>query len=357
MIAPIRRSSAVATLAAAVALAAASAGPAAAQGPPLDLPRPSPAASVTQRVGLTDFDINYSRPAVRDREVWGGLVPWGQVWRAGANENTVLTASTRFRLEGHELPAGSYGLHMIPAQEGWTLIVSKISTNWGSFSYDAADDALRVPVRPEAAPFVEFLLYSFDDPSDRAVTAALRWAELRVPFRLEVDTPDLVVESLRLQLHGAPQFFWQRWNDAARYALGQKVHLDRATEWVERSISMNDNFTNRSTQAELLELDGKSDEARAILDAARVRATEAELNQYGYTLLGQGKTAEAIATFEENVRRHPESWNVHDSLAEGQAAAGRKQEAIANYRKALAMAPEPQHARIRGELAKLGADD
>lgn len=357
MIARIRRSSAVAALAAAVALATASAGPAAAQGPPLSLPRPSPAASVAQRVGLTDFDINYSRPAVRDREVWGGLVPWGQVWRAGANENTVLTASTRFRLEGHELPAGSYGLHMIPAQEGWTLIVSKISTNWGSFSYDAADDALRVPVRPEAAPFVEFLLYTFDDPSDRAVTAALRWAELRVPFRLEVDTPDLVVESLRLQLHGAPQFFWQRWNDAARYALGQKAHLDRATEWVERSISMNDNFTNRSTQAELLELEGRPDEARAILDAARVRATEAELNQYGYTLLGQGKTAEAVATFEENVRRHPESWNVHDSLAEGQAAAGRKQEAIANYRKALAMAPEPQHARIRGELAKLGADD
>lgn len=357
MIASIRRSSAVATLAAAVALAAASAGPAAAQGPPLDLPRPSPAAAVTQRVGLTDFDINYSRPAVRDREVWGGLVPWGQVWRAGANENTVLTASTRFRLEGHELPAGSYGLHMIPAPEGWTLIVSKVSTNWGSFSYDAADDALRVPVRPEAAPFVEFLQYSFDDPGDRAVTAALRWAELRVPFRLEVDTPDLVVESLRLQLHGAPQFFWQRWNDAARYALGQKVHLDRATEWVERSISMNDNFTNRSTQAELLELEGKPDEARAILDAARVRATEAELNQYGYTLLGQGKTAEAVATFEENVRRHPESWNVHDSLAEGQATAGRKQEAIANYRKALAMAPEPQHARIRGELAKLGVEN
>ena len=342
---------------AALASSAALARSAAAQGPPLDLPRPSPAASVAQRVGLTDFDIDYSRPAVRDREVWGGLVPWDQVWRAGANENTVLTASTRFRVEGHELPAGSDGLHMIPARDGWTLIVSKISTNWGSFSYDAAHDALRVPVRPEAAPFVESLLYTFDDPTDRAVTASLRWAELRVPFRLEVDTPELVVESLKLQLFGLPQFFWQRWNDAARYALGQKVHLDLATQWVERSIAMNDNFTNRSTQAELLELQGKSAEAKAILDAALPRATEAELNQHGYTLMGRGQVAEAIAVFEENVRRHPESWNVHDSLAEGQAAAGRKAEAIANYRKALAMAPEPQHARIRGELAKLGAAD
>lgn len=351
-----RASLSAAALAAAL-VAAATATPAAAQGPPLSLPRPSPAASVAQRVGLTDFDINYSRPAVRDREVWGGLVPWGQVWRAGANENTVLTASTRFRLEGHELPAGSYGLHMIPAEDGWTLIVSKISTNWGSFSYDAADDALRVPVLPEAAPFVEYLLYSFDDPSDRKVTAALRWAELRVPFRLEVDTPDLVVDSLKLQLFGLPQFFWQRWNDAARYALGQKTHLDLAKTWVERSISMNDNLTNRSTQAELLELEGKSAEAKAILDAALPRATEAELNQHGYTLMGQGQVAEAIAIFEDNVRRHPESWNVHDSLAEGQAAAGRKAEAIANYRKALAIAPEAQHERIRGELAKLGAGD
>lgn len=357
MIASRRQSSAIVWSAATLALAVAGAGAAAAQGPPLSLPRPSPAASVMQRVGLTDFDINYSRPAVRDREVWGGLVPWGQVWRAGANENTVLTASTRFRLEGHELPAGSYGLHMIPAEDGWTLIASKISTNWGSFSYDEADDALRVPVRPEPAPFVEFLQYSFDDPSDRAVVASLRWAELRIPFRLEVDTPDLVVENLRLQLHGAPQFFWQRWNDAARYALGQKAHLDVATKWVERSISMNDNFTNRSTQAELLELQGKSAEAKAILDAALPRATEAELNQHGYTLMGQGKVAEAIAIFEDNVRRHPESWNVHDSLAEGQAAAGRKAEAIANYRKALSMAPEPQHERIRGELAKLGVTD
>lgn len=357
MIAAIRRTSTLASLVVPALLVAVGGAPAAAQGPPLDLPRPSPAASVSQRVGLTDLRIDYSRPAVRDREVWGGLVPWGEVWRAGANENTVLSASTRFRVEGHELPAGSYGVHMIPERNAWTLILSKVATNWGSFSYDAADDALRVTVRPESAPFVESLQYTFDDPGDRAVTAALRWADLRVPLRIEVDTPELVVESLELQLHGLPQFFWQRWNDAARYALAQGVHLDLAKEWVERSIAMNDNFVNRSTQAELLELEGKSAEAKAILDAALPRASEAELNQYGYTLLGQGKIAEAIAVFEDNVRRHPESWNVHDSLAEGQAAAGRKADAIANYRKALSMAPEPQHARIRTELARLGAAD
>lgn len=352
-----RRTSALAPLTAALALAAASTAPGAAQQPQLDLPDASPAASVSQRIGLSDFEIRYSRPAVRGRVVWGGLVPWGQVWRAGANENTVLSASTRFRLEGHELPAGAYGLHMQPEPDGWTLIVSKISTGWGSFGYDPAWDALRVPVRPEAAPFVESLAYSFDDPGDRAATAALRWADLRVPFRIEVDTPELVIESVTRQLFGAPQFFWQRWNDAARYALGQNVRLDLAGQWVERSIAINDNFTNRSTQAELLALQGRAAEARAILDAALPRATEAELNQHGYTLLGRGEVAEAIAIFEENVRRHPESWNVHDSLAEGQAAAGRKAEAIANYRKALALAPESQHARIRGELAKLGAAD
>ena len=119
--------------------------------PPLTLPQPSQAASAGQRVGLTDITVTYHRPAVNKREIWGKLVPYGQVWRAGANENTVITFSTPVSVGGHALPAGSYGLHMIPAEREWTVIFNRESKAWGSFFYDQADDAARVTVTPSAA--------------------------------------------------------------------------------------------------------------------------------------------------------------------------------------------------------------
>ena len=159
--------------------------------PPLELPQPSPAASVSQRIGLTDITITYHRPAVNKRPVWGQLVPYGQVWRAGANENTVITFSTPVSVGGQRLPAGSYGLHMIPTEHDWTIILSKEARAWGSFFYDEKDDAVRLNASPRTAEFEERLSYSLDATSDAAAVATLRWAALAVPFEIGVDTPQV----------------------------------------------------------------------------------------------------------------------------------------------------------------------
>lgn len=321
-----------------------------AQSPPLTVPQPSQAASVSQTVGLTEITISYHRPRVQGRNVWGELVPYGEVWRAGANENTTIEFSTPVEVDGHPLAAGRYGFHTLPTAGAWQLIFSSVDSNWGSFAYDAKEDVLRVEVKPEAAPFEEALAFTFDDATARETTVALRWEKLRVPFKVTVDTPEIVYQSLKRELRGLGQFFWQPWNQAATTLLTSKVHLDDAMVWVDKSIAIQKNFANSFTKARLLGEKGDAAGAKKLMDEALPGANEAELNAYGYQLMGGANTADAVAIFRENVKRHPESWNAHDSLGEALAALGKKDEAVAMYRKAMAMAPEAQKARIQGIL-------
>src|SRR5260370_732395 len=144
----------------------------------LRLPTISQRAITTQRIGLTDITVNYCRPLVGGREIWGKAVPYGQVWRSGANENTTISFTDDVSVEGHTLPAGTYGLHTLPTADQWTIIFSKNSTSWGSFSYDEKEDALRVSVKPHPAELVEALEYSFDDPKPDSVAVTFRWEKL-----------------------------------------------------------------------------------------------------------------------------------------------------------------------------------
>ena len=329
------------------------AGAALAQPAPLKLPNASPHANVAQTVGLTEIKIDYHRPAVNGRKIWGGLVPYNETWRAGANENTTVKFSTPVTVEGKKLAAGTYGLHMIPTEKEWTIAFSNVSTAWGSFSYDPKEDAARVTVSPRPAEMEERLSYRFDDPTDKSVVASMHWEKLAVPFHIEVDTPEVVVESLRSQLRGLPRFSWQGWNQAAAYCMQRGVNLPEALRWADESIGLNENFQNLRTKAGLLEKTGDTKTAETLRARAMKMATEADLNVYGYQLLGQKKFDEAIAIFQRNTREHPQSWNVWDSLGEGYALQGNKKAAIENYSKALAMAPESQKKRIQEALAKL----
>jgi predicted negative regulator of RcsB-dependent stress response len=324
--------------------------------PPLTLPQPSPEASVSQRVGLTDITIRYHRPAVNGREIWGKLVPYDQVWRAGANENTVITFSTDVRVGGQALPAGSYGLHMIPTPSTWTVVFSKEASAWGSFFYDQKEDAARMTVTPVPGDHHERLGYTLDDPTDRTVTATLRWDKLRVPIAVEIETPAVVAASLRTQLRGLPGFFWQSYAQAASWCARNGVNLQEARAWADRAVSMNENFQTLRARALVAEKAGDAALARQLRDKSLTVANEADMNVYGYSLLQEGKTDEAIAVFRQNAEKYPASWNTYDSLAEALAVAGNKAEAVANYRKARSMVKdEVNQKRIDGILAGLEA--
>ena len=325
-----------------------------AQGPPLTLPEPSQAASVTQRIGITDVTVTYHRPAVRKRPVWGGLVPYGQVWRAGANENTVLTLSTPAMVGGQPVPAGSYGLHLIPTESDWTVILSKESTAWGSFFYDQANDAARFTARPGTGEFQEHLAYTFDDPGSDRATLTLRWETRTVPIPIAVDMPRIVTASLQRELHGLQGFFWQRHAQAAAWLAANGGDLDQALAWADRALTMNRNFQTLRAKAAVLEKKGRTADAAALTKDAMAAATEADINAYGYELLGGGQVDKAIETFRKNVADHPASWNTYDSLGEALAVKGEKPEAIAQYRKALSMVgDETNKKRITGILAGL----
>jgi tetratricopeptide (TPR) repeat protein len=319
----------------------------------LTVPQPSPEALVGQTVGITEIRIRYHRPAVNKRKIWGGLVPYNEVWRAGANENTTISFSSDVSAGGQKVAAGTYGLHMIPTEKDWTIIFSKQAAAWGSFSYDKKEDALRITVAPQPAEFQEHLGYAFEDPTDASVQAAMRWEKVKVAFPITVDTPQVVVATLRQELRGLPRFSWQGWNQAAAYCLNHNVNLDEALEWSNQSIGLAETFTNLRVKAGLLEKKGDSKTAEALRAKSLLIANETEMNLYGYQLLGQKKTDEAIEAFKKNVKDHPGSWNVYDSLGEAYAIKGDKKQATELYRKARGMAPESQWKRIDDALAKL----
>ena len=242
---------------------------------------------------------------------------------------------------------------MLPAEGEWTVLLSSESKAWGSFSYDQKEDVVRVGARPEPAEFVERLAYTFDEPTNDATALALRWEKLRVAVPITIDMKQVTLASIREQLRGLPRFSWQGWNQAASWCARNDVTTDEAMAWADRSISMQKTFANLRTKAMLLEKKGDAKTAAQLRAQAMPLATEVDVNNLGYQLLGDNKTAEALEMFRKNTKDHPQSWNVWDSLGEGLEKAGDMKGARESYQKALAMAPEDQKKRITGILARL----
>ncbi len=322
----------------------------------LNVPQASQKASVMQQIGLTDITISYHSPLVKGRTVWGTLVPYNEVWRAGANENTTITFSTDVMVEGKMLGAGTYGLHMIPTTGDWTIIFSKNSTSWGSFFYDKNEDALRITAKPITMnESQEWLSYQFTDIQTASTVATLRWEKIKVPFKIECDVKEIVYKSMKDELRGINGFTWQAPLQAARYCFNNNIHLDEAMTWVDKSIATQENFGNLMLKSKLLAQKGQAAEADALSKKALTLADEVQLNQYGYDLINRKDVKGAITIFQTNVKRYPNSWNVYDSLGEAYDLDGNKKEAIANYKTALAKAPEAQKSRITGIIKALEA--
>lgn len=323
----------------------------------MPMPEASQHATVSQRIGLTDITIDYHRPSVGGREVWGKLVPYGQVWRAGANENTTITFSDPVKIAGKDVPAGSYAIHMIPAEKEFTVIINKFSKAWGSFFYKEEEDLMRFAVTPQPAENMEYLNYNFETSDKNKARVVMHWEKLKVPFEIEVDVHEVAVNAFADKLRGLNGFFWQPFAQAANYCINNNTHLDQAEQWVDRSIQINRNFTNLSAKSNLLELKGNKLEADKLMSDALTIATEAEINNYGYVLLQNKKIDKAIEIFKMNVERYPKSWNVYDSLAEGYQNKGENKLAVENYKKALDMVQdEGQKTRINNTLKTLASN-
>lgn len=315
------------------------------------VPRASQRSEITQTVGLTQIEIVYHRPLVNDRPIWGALVPYGQVWRAG--ENTTIRFSTDVKVEGQPLPAGTYGLHTIPTEDKWTVIFSKISTSWGSFSYNPEEDALRIEVKPAPAPYREALTYEFADLSADATTVSLEWEKLRVPFKVEVDTHEVVLASIRNELRSVPGFTWQGWTSAANYCLQNEVNLEEALQWADNAIRTEERFETLSTKAQLLAKVGKDGESDEVMAKALEVANPLQLHNYARGLMAQGDTQGALEIFQLNAKKHPDTWFVDVGLERGYSAVGDLEKAAEHMRKGAANAPEAQRATYEGLAQQL----
>ena len=323
----------------------------------LNLPDVSQAAEVKQRIALTDITVNYHRPLVNGRKIWGGLVPYGKVWRAGANENTTIEFSDPVSVEGKSLAKGTYGLHMIPNQDSWTVIFSKTNTGWGSYSYDQKEDALRVDVKPKPlAEQKEALEFDFEDLKPTSTAVTLKWEKLGVPFTVSVNDADQTLQNIRAQLKGRGQFTWQALDEGAQFCLTRKINLDEALRWADASIQNEERFDNLSTKADILKALNRPDEAKTVWNQALKIAKAPQLYTYGRQLQNQKKGAEAMEIFKGVAKRFPNG--VYGSLAQARikSAAGDFAGAASDARQAQAAAPtDAQKQSIQALITRLDA--
>ncbi len=304
----------------------------------LNLPDVSQAAEVKQRIALTDITVKYHRPLVNGRKIWGGLVPYGKVWRAGANENTTIEFSDPVSVEGKPLTKGIYGLHMIPNPDSWTVIFSKTNTAWGSYSYKEDEDALRVNVKPRPlAEMKEALEFDFEDLKPDSTAVTLKWEKLGVPFTVSIKDSDQTLQNIRAQLKGRGQFTWQALDEGAQFCLTRKINLDEALSWADASVQNEERFDNLSTKADILKALNRPDEAKAAWNHALEIATPVQLYSYGRRLQSEKKGAEAMEIFQGVAKRFPQTVYGHLAQARIKSAAG-------DFTGAAAEATEAQNA-------------
>lgn len=324
---------------------------------------------VKQWIGPVQVTIRYNSPNVqgpngedRKGKIWGELVHYGFIdqgfgtskaapWRAGANENTTITFSHDVRIEGKDLPAGTYGFFIAVEKDApWTLIFSKNYTSWGSYFYNEAEDALRVQATPTEAAYTEWLTYDFEDRQKSSAAAYLQWENKKVAFKIEIpNVNDIYLASLRNELRSSPGFDSQNWMNAAQFCLNNKINLEEALTWADNAVSLpfigRENFNSLSTKASILEALNRNAEAKATMDKAinHPTATMTDIHFYGRNLITREKYQEALEVFKLNRKKHPEdTFTTYVGLARGYSAVGDKKNAIKNWEIAIKNIPDNQ---------------
>jgi tetratricopeptide (TPR) repeat protein len=322
-----------------------------AQSAVLKLPDLSQHARVAQRIGLTDIAIDYHRPLVRGRKIFGGVQAYGDVWRAGANLNTTIEFSDPVTIDGKPLPKGIYGLHFIPGPSSWIAIFSNNSTSWGSFSYDEKEDALRVALVPRPIEFQEVLRYQFDDPADSSCAVTMMWERVAVSFKVAVNTPEIVARSLREQLRGRIQTEWQAWEEAANYLIENRLDANEAVRYADTSVGIEDRFENEITRARALAAAGRADEAHAAEQKALGLGSERQVYDFARSLQRLGQHEQALAILRRNVAKYPDGWLANVERARI-AVGGRDYTTAANAMRAAAKAAPAGMAPALADLVR-----
>jgi TolA-binding protein len=340
-------------------------------------------AGVTQFIGPVSVNINYSSPDVTDGSgqdrkghIWGELVPYGlnnlgfgtsaaAPWRGGANENTTITFSHAVKINGKDLKAGTYGLHIIVEKDKpWTFIFSNNSSSWGSFFYNDKEDALRAESTPVNCEFTRYLTYGFDNREASSATAFIQWENKRASFSIEVPTiNDIYLMAMRNELRGSTGFNYQNLQAAAQFCVQNKTNLEEGLQWAEAAVSApfigQEDFNTLQTKSNVLAAMGKEAEADAVMNKAikHPTANVGAIHQYGRTLLAAGKKEKAMEIFQYNFKTHPEEkFTPNVGLARAYTAMGDKKNAIKYWEVAIKNIPENQKgntALYEAELKKL----
>lgn len=321
---------------------------------------PSPAAMVQQTVGISTVTVHYSRPSVNGREIWGALVPYGwnrqgfgngnsAPWRAGANENTFIEFSHAATVEGHEVPAGSYGLFFtINPDNSGQVILSKDYRAWGSFFYDSSRDLFRAPIQIRNSPETEMLTYNFINNTKNGTELVLDFEKKEFPVKISFDVDKIVMKNAAEELTSTAGFNWIGFFTAANYSLQNNTDLDQGLKWIDQAITQNRSFVTLNTKSAILKKMGKNDQADKMQAEAFELSTENELNNYGYQLLNNKQMDMAIDVLKINTQRHPKSANTWDSLGEAYFLNGDKKNAAANFKKSLSLNP-PANVKANSE--------
>lgn len=339
----------------------------------MDLP-PSgnnPRATLTEEVGITSITVKYSRPDVNKREgkIYGEgaafPVSYGfttinlntnkntQPWRAGANENTTITFEHDVKVEGKDIKAGTYGLHMAVWADKVTIIFSNQSGSWGSFYYDEKNDALRVDVKPvKLDRSVEYLKYEFIEHKPRYCVIALQWEMLSIPFRVDVDVDNIVIAKLRDEVTGQKGFNAFNLQAAANYCLTNNVNLSEALEWAQRA-ALTKTYGLLNTLSLAYAKNNKFLQADSALNEALVFANANQYLGAGRAVIGFKRLDRAFEIFSASEKKNGDVLPVNSGYMYYYSAKGDFTKALEYANKALAQAPEPQKAGISANIAKL----
>lgn len=302
-------------------------------------------ASVSEQIGIVKIAISYSRPGVKGREgkIWNtpvahyGFVDLGHgtstgaPWRAGANENTTISFSHPVKIEGKDLPAGTYGFFIALGEQESTLIFSKVSNSWGSFYYDPTEDALRVQVKNQALDSsVEWLKYEFVNQEEDAATIAMSWEKRMIPFKVQVERKALQIAAFKSDLRTTRPYY--DFIQAAQWCIQNDYELEQALAWMDRAIYFRvmgeKNFRSLSTKAAVLMKMNRVDEAKKVMEEAVPLGTVTDVHYYGRQLLGMKQVDEAFKVYKTNYEKHPNEFTTNVGM-------GRAYSAMGNYKKAL----------------------